>query len=76
MIDPPDFVLGTPEENAALEWLCNEPAPQLFPAKCVGKRRRKSSVPSGFGVFFLDLPADMADQISDFIEFNRLRLDR
>jgi len=41
-----------------------------------GKRRRKSSVPSGFGVFFLDLPADMADQISDFIEFNRLRLGR
>lgn len=41
-----------------------------------GKRKRKSQVPSGFGVFFLGLKAEMADQINDFIELSKLRLGR
>jgi CheY-like chemotaxis protein len=40
------------------------------------KRQRNNHVPPGFGVFFLDLKADQAEQISDFLELSRLRLAR
>lgn len=40
------------------------------------KRQRNNHIPPGFGVFFLELKADQAEQISDFIELSRLRLAR
>jgi len=40
------------------------------------KRQRNNHITPGFGVFFHELKADQAEQVSDFIELGRLRLGR